>query len=180
MRNLPWHPPPHADFDGSYTFIFTAACLDHEPVIGNTSERLAVFEQSLVNACREVCEFVFSWCVLPNHYHILLRTDRIKELRKTLGQLHGRTSRYWNLEDNRVGRKVWYNYFDREMKPTRHFWASLNYVNNNAAHHGYVELWQDWPHSNAHGYLNDVGHEEAARIWREYPVLDYGTKWDVF
>jgi putative transposase len=179
-RNLPWHRPPHAEFDGSYTFKITAACSNHEPVIGKSLGRMAEFEKTLVGICREICEFIFAWCVLPSHYHILVRTDRIKELRKALGQLHGRTSRYWNLEDGLGGRKVWYNYFDREMKSTRHFWAGLNYVHNNAVHHGYAERWQDWPHSSAHEYLNDVGHEEAARIWREYPVLDYGKTWDVF
>jgi len=179
-RKLPWHRPPHVDFDGSYTFIITAACFNHEPIIGTTEDRLTKFEESLVAECRRICELVFAWVVLPNHCHLLARTGRIKELRKALGQLHGRTSRQWNLEDGFVGRKVWYNYFDREMKSTRHYWASLNYVHNNAVHHGYVEKWQDWPHSSVHEYLNNVGYDEALRIWLEYPVLDYGREWDVY
>lgn len=180
MGKLPWHRPPHFDFGGSFTFIITAACFDHNPIIGCSVKRLAEFEESLLNACRDVSEKIFAWCVLINHYHILLRTDRIKELRKALGQLHGRTSRQWNLEDKTVGRKVWYNYFDREMKSHGHYWASLNYVHNNPVHHGYVEHWQDWPYSSVHEYLSEVGRDEAVRIWLEYPVLDYGKDWDVF
>jgi len=45
-------------------------------------------------------------------------------------------------------------------------------------HHGYVEKWQDWPWSSAARHIERVGHETAAKIWREYPILDYGKKWD--
>lgn len=179
-QKLPWHRPPHFDFDGSFTFIVTAACLDHKPIIGKSVNRIGEFETSLLGACRTASEKIFGWCILPNHYHILLRTGRIKELRKAIGQLHGRTSRQWNQEDTSVGRKVWYNYFDREMKSNRHYWASLNYVHNNAVHHGYVDHWQDWPYSSVHDYLAVVGRDEAVRIWLEYPVLDYGKGWDIY
>lgn len=178
--NLPWHRPPHSDFAGSFTFIITAACFEHRHIIGKSLKRIGDFERILLETCSKVCESIYAWCILPNHYHLLLRTSRIKELRTLLGQLHGRTSRLWNKEDDSLGRKVWYNYFDREMKSDRHYWASLNYVHNNGVHHGYVEHWQDWPYSSAHVYLEEVGRDEAARIWREYPVLDYGQGWDVY
>lgn len=180
LRKLPWHRPPHVELEGSITFIITAACFEHHHIIGKSDLRIGEFEEMLLKACSTVSERVFAWCVLPNHYHLLVRTGRIKELRRALGQLHGRTSRQWNLEDNQMGRKVWYNYFDRDMKSDRHYWASLNYIHNNAVHHGYVEHWQDWPYSSAERYLTEVGRDEALRIWTEYPVLDYGKDWDVY
>lgn len=64
------------------------------------------------------------------------------------------------------------------MKSEAHFWATLNYVLHNAVHHGYVSRWQDWPYSSAAEYLAEVGHDTAARRWRQYPVLDYGREWD--
>ena len=177
-RDLPWHRPPHFDFTGSLTFIITAACLNHLPIIGISPERIAEYENLITANCQSFGARLYAWCILPNHYHLLVHTDNIKELRKLLGQLHGRTSRQWNIEDDAVGRKVWYNYFDREMKSDRHYFASLNYVHNNAVHHGYVGKWQDWPYSSAHQFLAEVGLDEAAKIWREFPVLDYGRDWD--
>ena len=135
-------------------------------------------EQSLLSVCGSCETEVFAWCLLPNHYHLLLRTDRIKELRRQLGLFHGRFSFTWNSEDDRRGRQVWHNCFDRPMKSERHFWVTLNYVHHNAVHHGYVARWQDWPYSSAARYLEEVGREKAMEILEEYPLLEYGKKWD--
>lgn len=179
-RGLPWHSPPHLDFAGPVTFIITAACFEHTGIIGKTPDRMADCEQRLIEACEKVEAQVFAWCILPNHYHLLVRTDKIKELRREIGYFHGLTARIWNIEDDAAGRQVWFNFFDRDMKSERHYWASLNYVHHNAVHHGYAGRWQDWPYSSAGRFLEDAGRENAARIWNEYPILDYGKDWDVY
>lgn len=61
------------------------------------------------------------------------------------------------------------------MKSERHVWATLNYIHNNPVKHGYVERWQDWPFSGAKQFIEKYGREKTLEIWREYPVLDYGT-----
>lgn len=180
MRRLPWHRPPHFDFDGDVTFLITAACYEHKPIIGVSSERLAEFEALVLEACRNAGGHVFAWSILPNHYHLITRTNHIKGLRRELGMVHGRTAFRWNREDDAIGRKVWYNYFDRDMRSNRHFWASINYVHNNPVRHGYVEKWQEWPFSSAHEFIDSYGHDETLRIWREFPILDYGKGWDVY
>lgn len=179
-RGLPWHRPPHREFEGPVTFIITAACYEHRHIVGSSRHRMADFEKTILDACAEAAANTFAWCILPNHYHLLTRTDNIKLLRKEIGKVHGRTARTWNLEDEQIGRKVWFNYVDRDMKSERHYWASLNYIHNNAVHHGYVEKWQDWPYSSVHQFLAQIGREEARRIWHEYPVLDYGKGWDIY
>ncbi len=179
-RKLPWHSPPHIEFAGDVTFIITAACFEHASIIGKNPERMANCENDLLEICEDEYAKVFAWCILPNHYHLLVRTDNIKNLREKIGQFHGRSSKLWNDEDNLRGRKTWFNFFDRNIKSCRHFWASLNYVNNNAVKHGYASRWQDWEFSSARKYLNEFGKEKAAYIWRKYPVLDYGKDWDVY
>ena len=51
-------------------------------------------------------------------------------------------------------------------------------MHHNPVHHGYARLWTDWPWSGARDYLREVGREEAERIWRDFPVRDYGKGWD--
>jgi putative transposase len=179
-HGLPWHRPPHRDFVGPVTFIITAACYEHQHIIGKNLDRIGSLETTLLSCCKDAGAQIFAWCILPNHYHLLVRTDNIKHLRKKIGKVHGRTATKWNREDELPERKVWFNFFDRDMRSNRHYWATKNYIHNNAVHHGYVERWQDWPYSSVHQYLDEVGRTEALRIWREFPVLDYGKNWDVY
>ena len=67
---------------------------------------------------------------------------------------------------------------ERVMRSAGHFWATLNYVHHNPVRHGFVERWTDWPWSSAAEYLEQMGRVEAERVWKEYPIRDYGKKWD--
>jgi putative transposase len=159
-------------------YLITAACFEHHHYIGHTPERMTSFEAELVEITQHNCQQLFAWVVLPNHYHQLVHTSNIQALLKTLGQLHGRSSYHWNLEEGSRGRQVWYRVAETAIKSERHFYATFNYVLHNAVRHGYVERWQDWPYSNAAQYLETVGREAAMQRWHEYPLLDYGKDWD--
>ena len=172
-----WHLPPHEDF-GPGDYHITAACYEHVPFIGTSPARMVAFETELLSILDACCEEVHAWCVLPNHYHCLVHSDAVKALLAELGRLHGRSSHDWNGEDGTRGRKVWHGCEERAMRSDAHFWATMNYVHNNPVHHGYVGQWEEWPFSSAKAFLAEVGREEASRIWRHYPVLDYGKGWD--
>ena len=156
----------------------TAACYEHQPIIGLNPERMAAFASELLVTLRPRTADIFAWTLLPNHYHALVNALDIEVLLAALGVLHGRSSYRWNGEEDARRRKVWHRAAETEMKSDRHFWATFNYVMNNAVRHGYVQLWRDWPYANASQYLDEVGREEAERRWCEYPVLDYGKDWD--
>ncbi len=179
-QRRPWHSPPHLDLEADLQYLVTAACYEHEGIIGKCSDRMTECEDELLKVVHELCSATYAWCVLPNHYHLLLKTERIKDVRQALALFHGRSSYRWNGEDTARGRKVWFNCFERPMKSERHLWASLNYVHHNPVYHGYVAHWQDWPWSSAADFLRQIGREKAEAIWREYPILEYGKKWDVY
>lgn len=178
-RHLPWHSPPHGDPDNTDRYLITAACYEHHCIIGRDPARMSSCEEALLSACRTLGMDIYAWCVLPNHYHVLVKTIRLKEFTRELGRFHGRSSRVWNQEDRCEGRKVWHRCFDRQVRSERHFWASVNYIHHNPIYHGHAEKWQDWPWSSAANFLESVGREEAARIWADYPILDFGKGWDV-
>ena len=175
----PDHSPPHREMKGEHTFLITAACFEHAPIIGASPGRMTSFSEALLETCRGCSREVHAWCVLPNHYHLLATTEVIADLRRALGQNHGRTSFRWNAEDRRRGRQIWCNCMERPMRSENHFLATINYIHHNPVKHGHVERWQDWPWSSAADFLEQMGHEEAVRLWKEYPILDYGKKWDL-
>ncbi|MBX7221848.1 MAG: hypothetical protein K1Y36_17985 [Blastocatellia bacterium] len=159
--------------------MISAACYEHTHIIGHTPQRMTDFEAGLLTDIQPLCTHIYAWSLLPNHYHILVKTEAIKQVRQQLGRLHGRTSHQWNGQDQTRGRKVWHNCLERLIKSERHFWASLNYVHHNPVHHGYVEKWQDWPWSSAAAFIETHGRETVSTLWRQYPILDYGKNWDI-
>lgn len=177
-QHRPWHGPPH--FAGQQTdqYLITGACYEHAPIIGTTDERMDAFVV-LMHQTFEACSAVIhAWCVLPNHYHVLTTTSDLPALLASVGTLHGSTSFTWNGEDNARGRKCWHRATDRAMRSEAHAWATVNYVHQNAVKHGYVTKWTDWQWSSAHDYLREKGRDEAARLWKAYPLGDYGAAWD--
>ncbi|HKQ38514.1 MAG TPA: hypothetical protein VJ063_10585 [Verrucomicrobiae bacterium] len=176
-RGHPWHSPQHREGTNGQYHI-TAACYEHQAYIGYSTERLRSFCDQLMCAINESSGSIHGWCVLPNHYHAIIETADLPLTLSALGKLHGRTSFTWNKEEKAQGRKVWYRCVERSMRNERHRWATLNYIHNNAVHHGYVPRWQDWPFSSAAEYLDRIGADKAREIWHKYPVLDYGKGWD--
>jgi putative transposase len=170
----PWHRPPHYD-QGNIHYHLVGACYEHQPYIGQSPERMAEFCELLLEA---LPASPTAWCVLPNHYHVLIRLSDIKETITLLGMLHGSTSFRWNAEETARGRKVWHSVSDRGMRNGDHFWATLNYIHHNPVKHGYVDRWTDWPFSSAGDYLEEVGREQAVEIWKSFPLYDYGKGWD--
>jgi len=84
-----------------------------------------------------------------------------------------------NRDDNERGRKVWYRCAYRIIRSDRHFLTTVNYIHNNPVKHGYVDKWSEWPWSSFHWYLESKGRAEMVQLWRDYPLLGFGDKWDL-
>lgn len=176
-RGLPWHRPPHRA--GSTTrYHITAACFEHRRIIGRDGARMDHFCRTLLATMSQHGTRIHAWCVLPNHYHALVETPEILAVLSELARMHGRLSFRWNGEENKRGRQVWCGVAERFMRNDAHYWATVNYIHHNPVHHGYTDQWQAWQYSSARTYLDGIGHAAAARIWREFPILDYGKGWD--
>lgn len=177
-RGYPWHSPPHRPNFGHLRFLISAACYEHRCYIGHNPARMDDFARDLLGLFAAHATQTFAWCVLPNHYHVLVEAADVKHLLLEVGLFHGRTSHAWNGEEETRGRQVFFRAVERAMRSERHYLATLNYVHHNPVRHGYAALWTDWPWSSATEYLAQTGMDEAKHIWREYPIEDYGKGWD--
>ena len=172
----PWHRPPLHLHEG--WVHLTAACYQHVPRIGFSPERMEAFASDWLDLLHRCCREVGAWVLLPNHYHALVLPNAPDRLRRDLGQLHGRSSHTWNVEEQSPGRQCFHSASLRKIKCESHRWSTLNYIHNNPVKHKYVSRWQDWPWSSAHTYLQRMGRSEAERIWKAYPVTGMGDGWD--
>ncbi|MGI9212162.1 MAG: transposase [Methylococcaceae bacterium] len=178
QEGRPWHSPPHFAVGQAMDYHITAACYEHRPMIGHSPERMEEFANDLLAVLEASTSQMYAWCLLPNHYHLLVRVAVLNHLTQSLGRLHGRCSHRWNGDDGLRGRKIFYRASDRSIRTERHFWVTVNYIHHNPVHHGYVDQWTEWPWSSATEFLKRTGREETVRIWREYPVRNFGRGWD--
>jgi len=115
-RRYPWHGPPHP-VTAKGCFHVYAACYEHRSIMGSSPERITSFGAALLDAAGSCARQILAWCVLPNHYHLLAEMDGpLDTLTAGLGKLHGRSSYFWNAEDNARGRKVWHRCSDRAIR----------------------------------------------------------------
>src|SRR4051794_9296581 len=79
LKCRPWHSPPHRERRSDSRFHISGACYEHKPHIGRDAERLEEFSAGLLGTLVEG-EKVEAWCVLPNHYHLLVETGDLISL----------------------------------------------------------------------------------------------------
>jgi putative transposase len=158
--------------------MITAACYEHQHVIGASETRMLDFEQKLVETASAHSIELFAWNVLPNHYHLLLATLGREAVAVELGRLHGRTS------------------FDLERRGRSAQTQGLVQCGGNGhevrgAFLGVVELCvaQRRPPRlcrtlarlavlQRRAVFGASRTRVALRRWRAYPLYDYGQDWD--
>ena len=176
LAGLSLHEPSHP-ITGSQTYFITAANFEHQAVL-DTEERRLDFQEELMAELTAIDDTdVLGWCILPNHYHMLIQTD-LDLFRLVIGRLHNGTSTRWNKEDGKMGRRVWFRFNDRGIRSERHSQVCLNYIHANPVKHGYVKLANQWPSSSYALYAEQHGTPALRQMWRDYPVLDFGKGWD--
>lgn len=177
-RGYPLHALPHP-FREAGAYLISAANFEHEAIMKAPKRRME-FEVLLLKAMKEIADEIVAWVVLPNHYHILLYIQSLDHVSVALKQLHGATSREWNIEDGLTDkRRVWYKFVDTYIRNESHFHTAFNYVHYNPVKHGYVTNPYDWQWSSLSLYYDDMGKDWLREHWKSYtPSSDFGKGWD--
>jgi putative transposase len=165
------HHPLHIYLDDSW-YMVSAATLKHIPFLAGDEAKGIVRDalQALVVEFRLVLR---AWVILDDHYHLLLKTDRGRDLSRFFARLHGGSARQINLRDRVTGRQIWHNYWDTCIRTEAGLWTRFNYIHNNPVKHGYVQRCEDWAWSSYPFYLESKGQDWLLDCWRRYPVIDY-------
>ena len=176
-RGYPLHGPPHP-FRQVSRYLLTAANFEHA-IIMAVPNRSTDFETRLISTLRSLDAEVFGWVVLPNHYHALVSVESLDQVSAAPKQLHGATSREWNLADQQTGkRRVWYKFADRVIRNDAALYRALNYIHINPVKHEYVDDPYVWPWSSIHNYAEVYGCQWLRDKWKSYPPGNLGKGWD--
>jgi len=172
------HRPPHVHLDDMRYFItgstFGKKCL------WNTKAKLDRLAFLLREISGRYNIDLYAWVVLPNHYHLLLKTSYGKDLVKFFRKLHSDSANYLNRLENTPSRRVWYQYWDRCIRNERDFWVRFNYIHQNAVKHNWVQKMGYYEFSSYKEYLEKNGTEWMINCFEQYPIIDFTTEEDNF
>lgn len=92
----------------------------------------------LLNLAESHSWILQAWAIFPNHYHFIAESQKPETLRRLVRELHSLSALELNRQQNSLGRKVWFQYWESRLTFHRSFLARLNYVHQNPVRHSFV------------------------------------------
>jgi putative transposase len=102
------------------------------------------FHAQLVRVKRRFDWTVHAYCLMPNHYHLIVETTRA-ELSKGMQRLNGLYAQHFNHRHDRVGHLFQNRFSSYVIESEDHFEQALAYVRANPVEAGLCERVEDWP-----------------------------------
>ena len=107
---------------------------------------------------------VVAYCLLPNHYHWLLRQDGETAAGMVPTRVFGSYSQAFNRAYERTGTLFEGPYKALAVATDAYFVNVCSYIHLNAVHHGIVATPEEWPYSN---YLEWIEKRSGTLVDRE-------------
>jgi len=138
------HAPVHK-LGGKGTYIVTAGTLYKEHHFYEHNA-LNYLQTELLTKAQHYGWQIEAWACFSNHYHFVGHAlEDSKSLTPFLTHLHADTSREINRGRDRVERQLWFNFWETKLTYEKSYLARLNYVHQNAVHHGLVANANQYP-----------------------------------
>ncbi len=141
------HAPPHR-LESAGVYFLTARAAEERHLLSDDSMK-DWFEEKLMHIAAGNGWKMEAWAVLSNHYHFVAHipsgADGAHSLRRAVTKLHSLTTKELNLREGFPGRtRLWQNFRETRLTHQASYLARLNYVHQNAVHHGLVSKGSDW------------------------------------
>ena len=173
------HHPPHVYLDDTLYFL-TARTVEKNKLF-NTEEKKKIFYKTLKDILERYNYFLHAWTILDNHYHLLMRIATGENLKFFVKDLHSLSAKRINELDDQIGRKVWFQYWDRCIRDEKDFYLRFNYIHHNLVKHGYVKTQDDvlkYPFCSYEQWIKGRGVEWMSDCFEKYPILDFTAEGD--
>jgi len=134
------------------------------------TEDTEAFERVLAAAMDREALPIFAYCVMPNHWHFVVRPETNRQLSSFFRWLtHTHTMR-WHAYHHTGG--TGHLYQDRfkafPIEEDEHLLAVLRYVERNALHAALCGAAEDWKYGSA--WRNTYGDVESRALLAEWPI----------
>ena len=133
----------------------------------------------LVEWCGRHDVSVWSYCLMPNHVHLIVVPQTADGLRRAIGEAHRRYTRLINFREGWRGH-LWQGRFASFVMDEPHLMAAARYVERNPVKAGLVEAAEDWPWSSAAAHVAGRGDALAAGDWLTERIGGWVCTWQEY
>jgi putative transposase len=133
--------PLRIEFPGALYHV-TSRGNRREPIYSDDTDRGA-FLEVLANVCERFRWACYAYCLMSNHYHIMVET-RDANLARGMRQLNGVYTQRFNRRHGRVGHVYQGRYHAVLVKRDSHLLALARYIVLNPVRAGMVRVARDW------------------------------------
>ena len=135
----------------------------------------AAYVELLADWCHEEGVEIWSYCLMPNHIHLIAVPKTETSLRRGIGEAHRRYTRRINFREQWRG-YLWQGRFASFVMDEPYLLAAARYVELNPARARLVPRAEDWPWSSARPHLS--GRDD--RLVMVAPLLAMVPDWTAF
>ncbi|MDR2237212.1 MAG: transposase [Chryseobacterium sp.] len=126
---------------------------------------------------------IYAYCLLPNHFHLLLRFKNFDEinhenehhfLMKSFSDLLNAYAKAYNKVYNRKGALFLNTVKRKRIRDEKYLLKVLHYIHNNPVNHGFVNQIEDWKHTSYSSYVNmqKSSKMERSEIMKYFETLE--------
>lgn len=102
--------------------------------------------------CKRCKVFIWSYCLMPNHVHLIAVPNTEEGLRKAIGEAHRRYTRYINFQKDWKGH-LWQGRFASYPMDEGHLLATARYIESNPVRARLVKRPGEYKWSSAQAHL---------------------------
>src|SRR3989338_7257709 len=113
---------------------------------------------------------LLAYCIMPNHWHLILHPQTDGEMQKFVGWLSNTHTRRWHVAKETIGQGHLYQgrYKSFLCQEDGHFLTLVRYVERNAKKAGLVRRAEDWRWSSA--WHREYDDQEQKNLLSQWPI----------
>ena len=115
--------------------------------------------------CRSLALTLIAYCLMPNHYHYLIRQDGEHHAGLLPQRVFNSYTKAYNKRYGHSGTLFEGNYKATPVQDETHLLHLCRYIHANPVKHGLVADLAEWPYSN---YLEWIGERDGTLIDRDF------------
>ena len=158
---------------GGYYHLYNRGA--HKATIFFETDNYLFVLRKVKRYCRELALTPIAYCLMPNHYHFLIRQDGEQRAGLLPQRVFNSYTKAFNKRTGRSGTLFEGHYQVRAVETESHLLHLCRYIHANPVKDGLVENVADWPYSN---YPEWVGEREGTLVDREFVRAHFATAED--